>query len=171
MKVQGLVICSLLLICMIWVPGSVAQTPLSLSLKQAQEYAYEHNYDLKNSHYDVEIAKKLVRENTAIGLPQIDGSITYIDYLQRPTSLIPGDFFGQPGQDVAMQFGTKYNATISGQINQLLYSGQYLVGLQTAKAYLDTERQMDIKNRIDVRDFVAEAYISYLIVDESIEIL
>jgi len=171
MKVKELVTCSLLIICLIRVSGSVAQTPMSFSLKQAQEYAYEHNYDLKNSQYDVEIAKKLVRENTAIGLPQIDGSISYIDYLQLPTSMIPGDFFGQPGQDVAIQFGTKYNATISGQINQLLYSGEYIVGLQTAKAFLETERQKDVKNRIDVRDFVAEAYISYLIVNESIEIL
>ena len=144
---------------------------MSFSLKQAQEYAYEHNYDLKSSHYDVEIAKKLVKENTAIGLPQIDGSIRYVDYLERPTSLIPGDFFGKPGQDIAVQFGTKYNVTIAGQINQLLYSGQYLVGLQTAKAFLETERQKDVKNRVDVRDLVAEAYISYLIVNESIEIL
>ncbi|MBC8316180.1 MAG: TolC family protein [Bacteroidales bacterium] len=171
MKAQGLVICSLFITCLVQVSGSVAQTPMSFSLKQAQEYAYEHNYDLKNSQYNVEIAEKLIKENTAIGLPQIDGSISYIDYLQLPTSLIPGDFFGQPGKDVAVQFGTKYNATISGQINQLLYSGQYLVGLQTAKAFLETEKQKDVKNRIDVRDFVAEAYISYLIVNESIEIL
>ena len=75
MKALELGICSLFMTCLIWVSGSVAQTPLSFSLKQAQEYAYEHNYDLKNSHYDVEIAKKLVKENTAIGLPQIDGSI------------------------------------------------------------------------------------------------
>ncbi len=159
------------MICLIWASGSLAQTPMSFSLKQAQEYAYEHNYDLKNSRYDVEIAKKLVKENTAIGLPQIDASLLYVDYLARPTSLIPGDFFGQPGQDIAVQFGTKYNATISGQINQLLYSGQYLVGLQTAKAFLETEKQKDVRNRIDVRDLVAGAYIAYLIVNESIGIL
>ena len=46
---------------------------LSFSLKEAQDYAYANNYDLKNSAYDVQIAKKMVRQNTAIGLPQIDG--------------------------------------------------------------------------------------------------
>ena len=62
---------------------------LSFSLKEAQDYAYANNYDLKNSAYDVQIAKKMVRQNTAIGLPQMDGGIDYIDYLARrlPTSL------------------------------------------------------------------------------------
>ena len=148
-----------------------AQDIFSFSLAQAQAYAYEHNYDLQNSRYDVQIAQKLVRENTSIGLPQINGSVLYMDYIDLPTSLIPGEFFGEPGKDIEVQFGTKYNATLSGEITQLLYSGQYLVGLQTAKAFLQAEKEKDIKNRIDVRDMVAEAYISYLIVDESIEIL
>jgi len=147
------------------------QQPFSFSLQQAQEYAFEHNYDLQNSRYDIEIARKLVKENTSIGLPQINGSVLYMDYLQRPTSLIPGDFIGKPGEEIPIQFGTKYNATLSGEVSQLLYSGQYLVGLQTAKAFLETEQQKDVKNQIDVRDLVAEAYISYLIVEESIDIL
>ena len=54
------------------IKGSKAQKVLSFSLKQAQEYAYENNYSLKNSNYDVEIAKKMVKQNTSIGLPQLD---------------------------------------------------------------------------------------------------
>ncbi|TSA28637.1 MAG: TolC family protein [Bacteroidetes bacterium] len=148
-----------------------AQAPMSFTLKQAQEYAFEHNYDLQNSRYDIEIAKKLVKENTAIGLPQINGSLSYMDNLARPTMIIPAEFMGGQGEDIAIQIGSHYTTTLSGQITQLLYSGQYLVGLQTAKAYLETEKQKDVKNRMDIRDLVAEAYISYLIVEESIGIL
>jgi len=151
---------------------SYAQAPISFTLKQAQEYAYENNYDLKNSRYDVEKAKKLVKENTSIGLPQINASAAYMDNILRPTSIIP-NFFDTTGTapPIEIQFGTRYNATISAQLTQLIYSGQYLVGLQTAKAYLETEKQKNVKAQIDVRDLVSEAYIAYLIVEESIKIL
>lgn len=149
-----------------------AQEPVSFTLKQAQEYAIEHNYTLQNSRYDVEIAKKIVRQNTSIGLPQVNAGLTYMDNILRPTSIIP-NIFDTTGQapPLEIQFGTRYNATFSAQLTQLIYSGQYLVGLQTARAYLETEKQRDIKAQIDVRDLVAEAYIAYLIVEESQKIL
>ena len=151
---------------------SLAQTPMAFSLKQAQEYAYEHNYQLKNSRYDVDIARKLVLQNTSIGLPQLNASLTYMDNFLRPTSIVP-NFFDTTGQAPPweIQFGTRYNATFSAQLTQLIYSGQYLVGLQTARAYLETEKQKNVLAQVDVRDLVSEAYIAYLITDESLKIL
>ena len=64
---------------------------LSFSLKEAQDYAYANNYDLKNSAYDVQIANKMVKQNTAIGLPQLDGGIDYIDYLALPVIVLPAE--------------------------------------------------------------------------------
>jgi outer membrane protein TolC len=144
---------------------------LSFSLKEAQDYAYANNYDLKNSAYDVQIAKKMVKQNTAIGLPQVNGGIDYIDYLALPTSLIPGEFIGKPGTTFPIQFGQEYNATLKASLTQLVYSGQYLVGLQTAKAYLETAKQKMVRDKMDVRDLVSEAYIGLLIIQESTKIL
>jgi len=144
---------------------------LSFSLKEAQDYAYANNYDLKNSAYDVQIAKKIVRQNTAIGLPQMDGGIDYIDYLALPTSLIPGEFIGKPGTTFPIQFGSEYNATLRAKLTQLIYSGQYLVGLQTAKAFLETAKQKMLKDKMEVKDLVSEAYIGLLIIEESTKIL
>ena len=144
---------------------------LSFSLKEAQDYAYSNNYDLKNSAYDVQIAKKMVRQNTAIGLPQMDGGIDYIDYLALPTSLIPGEFIGKPGTTFPIQFGSEYNATLRAKLTQLIYSGQYLVWLQTVKAFLETAKQKMVKDKMDVKDLVSEAYIGLLILEESTKIL
>lgn len=147
------------------------QVPAAFSLKQAQEYAYENNYDLKNAAYDVQIAQKVVRQNTAIGLPQVNGGIDYMEYFARPTSLIPGEIIGQPGTDIEVQFGTRYNVTLRGRVDQLLYSGQYLVGLQTAKAFLETERQKNLKAKIDIRDVVENSYLTVLLYQEQTKIL
>ncbi len=143
---------------------------LSFSLKEAQDYAYANNYDLKNSAYDVQIANKMVKQNTAIGLPQIDGGIDYIDYLAVPVIVLPTEL-AQMFHMNAISFTDEYNATLRAKLTQLIYSGEYLVGLQTAKAYLETARQKMLKDKMDVRDLVSEAYIGLLIVEESTKIL
>jgi outer membrane protein TolC len=104
-----------------------------------------------------------------------------MDYLSLPVTLLPAEFInllipaGQPhypsGSSVPVTFGLEYNATVRAKLTQLLYSGQYLVGLQTAKAFLETAKQKMIKDNMDVRSLVAEAYISLLIVEESENIL
>jgi outer membrane protein TolC len=148
-----------------------AQQPKAFSLEQAQNYASENNADLKNAFTDIDIAKKRVNENTAIGLPQVSGSIEYTDFLNIPTTLIPGEFFGVPGTYAPVKFGTEYNAAIKAGVSQLLYSGQYLVGLQTANAFLETAKQKFVQQKMDIRDQVSESYIGVLILEESIRIL
>ncbi|MCX6287046.1 MAG: TolC family protein [Bacteroidetes bacterium] len=154
------------------------QTVLAFTLQQAQDYAYENNFDLKNSATDVRIAGKMVKQNTAIGLPQINGSASYMDYLSVPTMLMP-NFLKQMdptvfknGPDyVPMSLYVEYNVQGALQLNQLIYSGQYLVGLQTAKAYLETAKQKNLKDKVDIRDQVANAYYQLLVTDEAIKIL
>jgi outer membrane protein TolC len=144
---------------------------LRFSLEQAQAFARENNYDLKNSATEVKIARSRVKENTAIGLPQVNAGIDYMNYILQPTTLIPGEFFGEPGTYQPITFGTAYNATLQATLSQLIFSGQYLVGLQTAKAFLETSKQKNVKDKIDVRDQVADSYIRLLVVDEGIRIL
>ena len=152
-------------------PAVLPTELMRFSLEQAQAYAAENNYDLKNSTTDVEIASKMVKQNTAIGLPQVNGGIDYSNNIVIPTTLLPGELIGQPGTYIPIQFGESYNATLKGTLTQLIYSGQYLVGLQTAKAFLETSKQKHVRNAIEVRDEVADSYIRLLVVDEGIKIL
>lgn len=161
-----------LLIILAIVPGAKSQQIRAFSLEQAQKYADENNATLRNAFTDVDIARKRVKENTAIGLPQVSGSLQYTDFLNIPSTLIPAEFFGgEKGTYSAVQFGTEYNTTITGQVTQLLYSGQYLVGLQTANAFLETAKQKYVQEKMNIRDQVSEAYIAVLILEESIRLM
>jgi outer membrane protein TolC len=156
--------------------GSVKTGVLRLSLEQAQNFAFENNYDLINSSTDVEIARKMVKQNTAIGLPQISAGVDYMDYIETPTSVIPNflaanDTTGRAPKTLEVKFGIKHNLTAKLTATQLIYSGQYIVGLQTAKAFLETSKQKDLKNKVDVRDQVADAYFRLLVIDKALEIL
>lgn len=152
-------------------PSGLPVEVLRFSLEQAQAFAAENNYDLKNSTTDVVIAGKMVKQNTAIGLPQINAGVDYMNNLVIPTTLLPGEIIGKPGIYIPVQFGTPYTAAVKGSLTQLIYSGQYLVGLQTAKAFLETSKQKNVRDKIEVRDQVADIYINLLVVDEGIKIL
>jgi outer membrane protein len=112
----------------------IAQQKNEFSVKQAVDYGVKNSVAVRNSLIDIQIQKQTNREITAAALPQINGSGTFQDFIDIPTSLLPGEIFGQPGTRIPVQFGTKYNATGSIDASQLLFDGQVFVGLQARDA-------------------------------------
>ena len=91
-----------LLIFSCWLEFSVAQDTMqikSFSLKEAQEYAIEHNLNIQNAKLDVEHAEKVIWENTAMGLPQLNSSLNYNNNLNLTTTLLPAEILVElPGK-------------------------------------------------------------------------
>ncbi|MEP6676631.1 MAG: TolC family protein [Ferruginibacter sp.] len=108
-----------------------AQQVNNFSVKQAADYGTKNAIQVKNALLDVKIQQQTNKEITASAYPQLNGSISVNDYLDIPTSLVPGEFAGQPpGTFIPLKFGTKYNATGGLDLQQLLFDGQVFVGLQ-----------------------------------------
>jgi len=184
-KTLALVICSLLYTGLN--AQSVKVNPLTL--KEAQDYAVKNHYLVKNSKIDVEIAKKKIWETAAMGLPQINASIQYQDFLDIPTTLLP-DFisplvyyvnqekFGLtptvPQGEVGyapVQFGTQHNASAGATLSQLIFNGQYIIGLQATKIFLLYSQENFDKTVIDVRNSVAVSYMALAIQKENRRLL
>ncbi len=70
------------------------------------------------------------------------------------------------GELMGLKFGTEYNTTASLQVSQLLFSGNYLVGLQAAKAYTNLSKQLQDKSKQEIRQDIAEAYYTVLVLKE-----
>jgi outer membrane protein TolC len=147
-------------------------TPLRFSLEEARLYASENNYDVINAIKEIEIARKKVRETTAIGLPQVNGSVAYTDFIELPTQLIPAEFLDPndpslKGTFFPVKFGTKYNMSASLTASQLIFSGEYIVGLQASRAFVDfSQKQLD-KALIELDHAVAQSYYTILVVERS----
>jgi outer membrane protein len=141
------------------------------TLKEAQDYALENSYTVKNSVLDLEIAKKKLNETMSVGFPQIDASIDYNYFLALPTSLIPGDFFGQPGETIEVQFGTKHNVTAGVVLRQLIFDSRYFIGLQYAKLYRGISEEALVKSEQDIKASVAQTYYLILINEEAIKVV
>lgn len=144
----------------------------SFTLQEAIDYALENNRTAKNAVLDIEAAKKQKWETTAVGLPQLNAEVGYQNFLKQQVTVIPSEFFGgTPGGFEEVLFNTKQNATATATLSQLLFDGSYLVGLQSAKVFLEISKNAKEKTDLEIRKAVINAYGNVLLAEESIVIL
>ncbi|MFS4482385.1 TolC family protein [Hyunsoonleella sp. 2307UL5-6] len=143
----------------------------NFTLQEAIDYALEHNRTAKNAGRDIEAAKKQKWETISTGLPQINGSIDYQNFLQQQVTVIPSDFSDPNSELVPVIFGTTQNVNASATLSQLIFDGTYIVGLQSAKVFLEISKNAKIKTDLEVRKAVINAYGNVLLIEESINIL
>ncbi|MDC0479813.1 TolC family protein [Flavobacteriaceae bacterium] len=131
----------------------------SLSLSDAVEYGIENNRNLVNAEREIKMAYKERWKTIAIGLPNVTLDLNYLNYLELPTSLIPAEFFGgQKGEFSEIQFGTEQTAIGSVRMEQLLFDGSWLVGLEYSKIYLAASENFYEKTFLEVRESIVKLY-------------
>ena len=144
----------------------------SFSLQEAIDYALINNRTVKNAALDIEAAKQQKWETTATGLPQISANIDYNNWLKQQVSLIPAEFFGgNVGEFAEVAFGTKQTMNATIKLDQKIFDGSYLVGLQSAKVFLEISQNAKTKTDLEVRKAVINAYGNVLLAEESVKIL
>lgn len=152
-----------LLILVFTTTGAVAQNH-RFSLEEAQRFALENSYVLKNTRSDITLAQKEVWKTITTGLPQVSGTANYNKFLDLPVSLIPGEFFGEdPGTYMPVKFGQDYSSDYGFTVSQLIFDGSYIVGVGSSKIYLNLAQHAHEKTEIEIRDAVAQAYYLVLI--------
>lgn len=178
--------------------GVNAQTDsvYSFTLSQAQEFAVKNNLNAKNAQLDVESARKKVWETTAMGLPQFSTTAKYQHIFKVPSISFPvsgftqneltfnGDkpngfkqyesigglnqyFYEGPG----IPLGTKNNTTIDFTLSQLIFSGEYIVGLQASRVYKELSERSLEKTGDQIKESVSNGYYTVLVLDENVRIL
>ncbi|MEZ4855146.1 MAG: TolC family protein [Gelidibacter sp.] len=152
--------------------GFSQKNPQQFSLQEAIDFALQNNRTAKNAALDIEAAKQQKWETTSTGLPQISATVDYQNFLKQQVSLIPAEFFGgNPGEFAEVAFGTKQSINATATLRQKLFDGSYLVGLQSAKVYLQISKNAKTKTDLEVRKAVINAYGNVLLAEESVKIL
>ena len=146
----------------------------SFSLEQAIEHATKNNYSIQNANRDVDAAKKKKWETTTMGLPQINGSVNYqntFEFTKQGAAANAFNPLANPNDIALLAFGTKHTMVGNLTLSQLIFDGSYLVGLQSAKTYLQISENAKVKTEQEIREIVINSYGNVLIADESIVIL
>ncbi|MFM7765209.1 MAG: TolC family protein [Sphingomonadales bacterium] len=153
--------------------GSVkSQDTLKMSLSEALRYAETNNTAIQNAATDIEISRQAVNQVTAAGLPQIGVNAGFMQYLQVPGNWVK-NFVPSAGAPeyifLRFQQPIASNATVS--MNQLIYSGTFLLGLKAAREVIDLSRTMAGKTRNDVALGVSKAYLMALTLQKNITLI
>ncbi len=176
--------------------NAVKNVSNSFTLEEAVKYAVENGYDVKSKKIDLEIAKKKIWETTAIGLPQVSGTVAYTHSFQVPempfgsTTVTKDSIPAKPGENKFIYSipvaGDKFyvnvykqnialavenNTTWDINVSQLLFSGEYFVGLRASKVFREMSEQNLTKSYADIRESVSTSYYLAIVMDENVKIL
>lgn len=152
--------------------GFSQELKTSFSLQEAIDYALQNNRQVKNAQRSIEAAEEQKWETIATGLPQIDANVNYQNFIKQQVSVVPAEFFGgNPGDFEEVIFGTEQNVSATATLNQLIFDGSYLVGLQSVKVFLEISKLAKDKTDLEVRKNVINAYGNVLLAIESEAIL
>jgi len=129
-----------------------AQEPMKLSLDSAVNYAVEHNKTLKNSRYVIDKSSQKIKEAISQGLPQIDASLDYTNFLGAEASLQ----LNPEAPPAIIEFNPTSNFKASA--SQLIFNGNYIVGIQLSKLAKTITEQSYQKDELEVKYQTMQAY-------------
>lgn len=150
-----------------------AQTlPEAVSLEEALTYGEQNNRNVQKASMEIQKAYKDKWSTIAIGLPQISASANYQNFIELPTSLIPAQFFGgNEGEFAEVQFGTPQTMAAGITVEQLIFDGSYIVGLEASKIFLLISENIFEKTLLEIRKNIVNTYSSVLLAGENIQFL
>ena len=144
--------------------SSAADQPkaLSLSLKEAQDFAVKQNRSLKNASLAVQEAYAARWQTIAAMLPQVDGSYSYSNYLGYSASMetAMGSF------NINMPNVGAWGVTASVGIN-----GQGIVGALLNNIAIDMKKISLEKSETELRGSVMASYVSVLALQSITDLL
>ena len=146
--------------------------PNSLTLDEAIEYGINNNFSVKNANREIEKAQKDRWSTIAIGLPQIYAEVNYQNFLEMPVSLVPAQFFGgQSGEFAEISFGTKQKIVGSVRMDQIIFDGSYIVGLEASKIFLKISENIYEKTTLETKKIIVNNYAAALLAGENVKLL
>ena len=145
------------------------ELPKRLTIEEAVAFGQENNRQILNASREVQKAYKERWSTIAIGLPQISATANYQNFLELPTSLIPAQFFGGKEGDFAeVQFGTPQIMDGGITLQQLIFDGSYIVGLEASNVFLEISKNILEKTALEIKKNIISTYSSVLLIKENI---
>lgn len=166
--------------------SQVKNDSLKLTVSEAQIYAVKNNRTVQASKIDLDVAKKQIKENLAQGFPQISADANYLHQFAIPKlsfgpyldvnslpdgTLTKEDVVNAYKEAPPISLGVKDNTTINLTLSQLVFNGQYFVGLQATRVVKEASQKALVKTEDQIKESVAGTYHMILVLQENIRLL
>ena len=154
-----------MLLLLLSVYASVAQETLVLDLKGAREHALQYNKTLKNSGLAIDQSQERLKEAIAAGLPQITGAMDYSNALGAKITIRFNP--EMPASEIPIKPQSNFNL----QVSQLLFSGNYFIGIQLARLGASLSEKSYEKTEQEIVAQVTDGYYLVLMSKELLALL
>ncbi|WP_035468466.1 TolC family protein [Algoriphagus mannitolivorans] len=136
--------------------------PDTLSLKESIHIGLENNRNYQKALLDEDKAKFQRNEIRGAGLPQLSAYGNYNNFVDVFPQAIPGGgFFGGDPEDInVIAFGVPQSLKAGLQLNQLIFSNSYLIGLKAAKTGEEFYRLLAQQSEENVIHEISMNYLS-----------
>lgn len=137
--------------------------PDTLSLKESIQIGLENNRTLKKAILDEEKAKYQRNEIRGAGLPQFSAYGQYNNFLDVFPQAVPGGIFGgDPSEIQVISLGVPQSLKAGFELNQLIFSNSYLIGLKAAKTGEEFYRILAEQSEEDVIHEISMNYLGVI---------
>jgi outer membrane protein len=141
------------------------------TLEASIDYALQHNYNHLKNQLEKSITYEKTQEVLTQGFPKVNGSIAYQNQFIVPTSVIPGEAFGAPGQLIPVKFGISNTMNASIGLQQLIFDGRYLVGVQARTSIKELANIQVKMSERDVKVLISKNYFQAVMAKKSLKSL
>ena len=155
----------LFVLMVLFAPVVAQQESLSLNIREAQQYAIEYNRMVRNAELAVDAAQEEMWESISMGLPQVNASVDYSNFMGAEIEIS----FTEGAPVTKIPFKPTSNLAIT--VGQLVFSGNYIVGLQAARIYKELAKSGYEKTELDIKQQVASSYYTVLVAERSHELI
>jgi len=142
-----------------------SQEKLSLSLDQAREYALQYNKQVENAALAVDMAQKRINESISAFLPQADLTMDYSNYMGAEMEFS----FSEDTPPMSVPFKPTSNAYFT--VSQMIFSGNFIVGLQMVQIYKEISGTNYLKTEQNIIENTTKSYQSALVTELSMDII
>jgi len=137
--------------------------PDTLTLKESIQIGLDNNRTLKKAILDEEKAKYQRNEIRGAGLPQFSAYGQYNNFLDVFPQAVPGGIFGgNPNEIQVISLGVPQSLKAGFELNQLIFSNSYLIGLKAAKTGEEFYRILAEQSEEDVIHEISMNYLGVI---------
>ena len=166
----------LLFIALLLITGANAQQASAnnsvqiFTLKDCIDYALQNQPVLKQTIINTAITKATNSINLSGWLPQVGASVSFVHYVQQPTSFItnPSD---PSGPQVAIKSGVINTFIPAITANQAIFSPNLLYAATSAKLNLKASKQVTDSTKIFIVSAVSKSFYNLLLTLKEIDVL
>lgn len=143
------------------------------SLTQCIEYAMAKSSTITNNKIDEQIQQAKIAEGRANYLPQVHANIAMQNNLAIQKTFFDGSQFNPnlpSNSPIAANLQLPYAGQASITATQILFSGNFLVGKQTANIYAELAQKNTKQTESELKYAISKAYYTVLLQEERIKL-